>query len=288
MLDCFGANAQSNVYHPFPLVDGATWKVSWQDHDCILPPNYGEARYEYHILHDALINSITYKILEQGPNVSTVPGCFGPAGPVATLLGGLRQDTVARKVYFLDGFVTEELLFDYTLQVGDTLKGYLTLNSGYVTSIVQSIDSLLIGTEYHRRLSFGARGLVEGMGSNFGLLESPQYFEAGSSLICFSINNTNYYGTTGDCSLDLSTISETKASKATIYPNPATDEFTVLLNNPVQKLTVALYNLTGQQVATYSAAGKQITIPRNNLPVGMYLIKVDADSKQLYQKIVQE
>src|ERR1043165_991629 len=87
-----------STYHPFPLVDGATWKVSWVDHNCL-----GEhlesypVRYQYVISGDTTIQDTLYKKFKRGPLIFTPPyTCY----PDAPNYGAIRQDTASRKVYF--------------------------------------------------------------------------------------------------------------------------------------------------------------------------------------------
>lgn len=59
------------------------------------------------------------------------------------LLGFVREDTAARKVYFLDDTSsTERLLYDFSMQPGDTMT--LQFNPGYYTSGVYTLDSIRI------------------------------------------------------------------------------------------------------------------------------------------------
>lgn len=282
----FGAFSQSNVYKPFPLVEGASWKVRWQDHDCVIPPNYGDAKWEYTLLYDTLINTTTYKILQVGPSISGIPGCDRIWNKFKHNPGAIRQDTAAKMVYYYQFHdSTEYLLFDYTLQVGDTIDGYLNISPYNYNLIVLSIDSVLIGNQYHKSINFDYNhSIIEGVGSDAGLLENLWYFEAASSLICFSIDSVNYLGYTNDCGLDLSPVNESPANTGiSIYPNPAATEFTVRVDN-TQKLTVQLYNLTGQKQCSYHVIGNQIAIPRENWPNGVYIVHILMDNDVLIVK----
>lgn len=62
---------------------------------------------------------------------------------------------------------------------------------------------------------------------------------------------------------------DSKELKATIYPNPATNNFTIEMENEVK--SVEIYSLQGQKVLTSS--NKSISV--SNLPEGMYLIQIE-------------
>lgn len=290
-----GLKAQTNVYKPFPLLDGATWKVKWQGVGCVVGGNQQtyshHVRYQYTVQGDTIINTDNYKKLYMGPVIGfPYLNCF-PQLPFINgdgYVGALRQDTVAKKVFFYpENDTLEYLLYDFGMQVGDTLKGYMNMTVGYAGPyVVSGIDSVLIGSENHRTIIIDGLYFIEGLGSSFGFLESPRYFEAGSQLLCFSLNGDNLVGLPNDCDMDLTAIQYTKTATFSIYPNPATTEFTVVVNNPTQSLVVQLYNSLGQQVGSYSAAGNQVSIARNNLPGGLYVVQLQLGSTVSRHKLL--
>lgn len=291
-----GIKAQSNVYKPFPLVDGATWKIKWQGEGCVVSGNpqtyFDHVKYQYTIQGDTVVDTLIYKKLYMGPLIGfPYVNCY-PQLPLIgweSCIGALRQDTIAKKVFFFPKNASQEyLLYDFGMQVGDTIKGYMNLTDGYAGPyVVSGFDSILIGSEYHRTVVISGVYFIEGVGSYFGLIESPRYFEAGSNLLCFSLNGNNLLGSTYDCNLDLTSTPENKPTpKISIFPNPASSDFTIKADNPTARLTVTLYNLTGQQVGSYSSGENQILIPRNNLPDGLYVAQIQAGSSVVRRKML--
>lgn len=290
----FGAYSQSNVYKPFPLVDGAAWKVKWQGEGCVVsgnPQTYSHhVRYQYTVQGDTIINADNYKKLYMGPVIGfPYLNCF-PQLPFIGwngYVGALRQDTAAKKVFFYpENDTLEYLLYDFGMQVGDTVIGYMNMTVGYAGPyIVSGFDSVLIGSEYHSAITVDGQFFIEGVGSSFGLLESPRYFEAGSQLVCFTLNGDNFVGLPYDCDMELTAIQENNTSSISIFPNPANTEFTVKVDNQ-QGLNVQLYNLTGQQVCSYSVAGNQLTIPRSGLPGGVYIVQIQAGHSVIRHKVL--
>ena len=85
---------------------------------------------------DTLINNLIYKILLQGQYSS----------PFYCVYGYLREDTTASKIYFIDNiFSPEELLYDFSMQVGDTMTLNFQFTGGYWQNGVYTLDSIVTG-----------------------------------------------------------------------------------------------------------------------------------------------
>jgi len=187
------------TYYAFPD-SNAVWRVDWGTSTCLsftLP----DAQYQYVITGDTVIGPETYQKIERS-GICTLC-CMPPltvAHPDNRYMGALRQDTLLRHVYYLPSdSTTEYLLYDFSLSLGDTVKGYLSdaTFSGCI-AIVDSIDSVLIDGSYRRRIMTSGCGaasiiiFIEGIGSTYGLLE-PFFtnMEATGTLICFELEGLN-------------------------------------------------------------------------------------------------
>lgn len=193
------AYGQFNVYHPFPDSNAVWGMMAWcTDWNC------GTYRYmQDYMAGDTAIDGTAYKIINQ--NVSpdyegctcTIPEDLGP--------GFLREDTVARKVYWrFPGSTSDTLLYDFTLEVGDTLGG-LYGNTGLCNEAVytvQSIDSVLVGSSYHKRINFTSidqdpcnpTSIIEGVGATTGLTSCYVTGASfGISLRCFTVGGSLLY-----------------------------------------------------------------------------------------------
>lgn len=110
---------------------------------------------------------------------------------------------------------------DFTLNVGDTLFS----NICYDGKIIESIDSVLVGTEYRKRFNFVddylfCGWMVEGVGHQQGLFEfMDESFESSSSLICYGENYMPIFGNM-DCDITVGQ-KEIEQRGFSIYPNPA-------------------------------------------------------------------
>src|SRR5258705_7649220 len=136
------ANAQTSVYHPFPD-SSAIWNFHTTQWIC----NFGGTIHSYYsitISGDTLISSQVYhKLLT--PFVQSI--IMGNCTPYiySGYKGAIRQDTADRKVFFVPPSASnEQLLYDFNMQVGDTVKGYLE-SWALPSDTVQSIDSVLVG-----------------------------------------------------------------------------------------------------------------------------------------------
>ena len=116
LLTFIGTNAisQTSLYHPFPE-DTATWVTDGFYNTC---SGYCGSSY-YEMKGDTIINSQLYnKIFTRGgqffyitpPPNAVVGGNFS----ICRYIGAIRQDSLNKKVYFIDSTMTNDtLLFDF-------------------------------------------------------------------------------------------------------------------------------------------------------------------------------
>jgi hypothetical protein len=207
LLDYHSSVAQVNVYHPFPD-SNAVWCDS-------VGLNQAHTFYcgilNYTLAGDTIVNGIIYHQLNKQEQSFLVNNswCYPnmPNPFDKGYVGAIRQDVVHRKVYFLaPSSKVDSLLYDFSLNVGDTLRTYIA-QVCLSPVIVTSIDSVLIGSNYRKRWTINESGcmtmgeIIEGIGSTFGLLYIMVSYgsnaegagEAVSNLYCFSQNNQSLY-----------------------------------------------------------------------------------------------
>lgn len=306
--------AQMSVYHPFSnktlwiescggLGGCGSTCCSTTSAVCVFQRDQ-----QYFLGPDTLIgsqiyNTVYYSMSEMdyysGPT-SCPPGCS--AGPWYYSLnniytGAIRQDTLLRKVYFMPvGETYDSLLYDFSLNLGDTLPPTYqtagTLDSNYVTKI----DSVLVGTNYHNRfwltpinywaastLDTNYIAIIEGIGSTFGLFsELRPIFENSCNLNCVYLDSIPVYPDTAtSCSSLITMVLENEIKLiSSIIPNPFNSFASIHFNLPLENAELSLYNLFGVKVrTTKSISGKEITIFREGLPAGIYFIRVIQNDK---------
>lgn len=233
----------------------------------------------YYVHSDTVINNYTYHRIYKVADVEQ----NWMAPPPASQCGGswtdnqevarLRQD--GKKIWSLDGDGTnEELLYDFDLEVGDTLpQTPIQWNDNL---IVTGVDSVLIGTEFRKVFEVGSQFLAEGIGHNEGFLEPfPAYLECGYEFLCFTLNGTTYFpDQQTQCDLTVG-IDELRSERmAGIYPNPTADGMVTVELDQTASVSVTVLNSTGELVRTFQAnSGRfECQLPAEK---GIYLIQLN-------------
>ncbi|TAH42516.1 MAG: T9SS type A sorting domain-containing protein [Bacteroidetes bacterium] len=265
--------SQSNVYHPFPD-SNAVWNEQYDYYD-FYPSPICIDNYSIAITGDTMINGIFYhKLVTPFVQHQYIPPHF--IGPQISTgyKGAIREDTIARKVFFVAPHDSlESLLYNFNLNVGDTI-----LARTFCAVTVSSIDSILIGSDYRKRwVSYGSiHGsveFIEGIGSSIGLLGSWVCEGDGYSeyLNCFQQNGVTLWpsSSTGDCNL-ITTIDELLSPKVLykMSPNPFGAYSKIVTYAEFDQLEI--FNSIGIRVRTEKPEGNEIMVERGALPVGIY------------------
>lgn len=228
----FSAQGQTSVYHPFPD-SNAVWNFQyWLWFGCPQSLMDRFENYSYVLNGDTTIGSQQYHKLYT-PFVELNCASETPHHDTG-YVGCIRQDTVARKVYFVyPNDSVDSLLYDFSLQVGDTVRGMLSPIFAQPDTVI-AIDSILVGSDYRKRWYINSAYsvyLIEGVGSDYGLIESsPGYITDAAvyTLICFKQNGiTLYPDTLTSCNIIDGVISVTNENTFSLFPNPTTNEFKV-------------------------------------------------------------
>jgi hypothetical protein len=288
ILLTLSATAQTSVYHPFPD-SNAIWNYHLLLYGIPVPL---DEHYSIIISGDTVINSISYQKLST-PYVQSTMNSIA-TNVMAEYKGAIRQDIVNRRVFIVPpAETTEQLLYDFTMQAGDTVRGYIETGLN-PADIVESIDSVLVGSDYRKRWKINSGYdiyFIEGIGSTYGLIEhSPGFVVdwASVSITCFSQNGqTLYPDTATDCPVITSVNSLVKNSNTVmVFPNPSSGFFTIEFGEPANIREVRLTDLTGNIVLQYQT-NKQTNIKIDNLHSGIYFLNViDKDNRSTTRKII--
>jgi hypothetical protein len=279
--------AQTNVYHPFPD-SNAIWNLYFTG---CQTGNDNES-YSILIVGDTLISGHTYHKLST-PFVQVSLAGYCSQTHFAGYKGAIRQDTLLKKIFFIPpDSSSEHLLYDFTMQVGDTIKGYLESYSWSADTVI-SIDSILVGSTYHKRwfIDYGYNiYIIEGVGSTYGLLESspggmvdfPDY-----SITCFKQNGQSLYpDTTTNCQLITSINSiDPISNQVNVFPNPAIDNLTIEIP---QKSTIELLDIQGQTILQQTLQQGKTDIDISGLAKGIYILRLCSNDKTAVARIVKE
>jgi hypothetical protein len=246
------------------------------------PDNPPQAwQYAWHFTYDTTIN---YK------------------GHIWTLINGrdsayVREDTFAKKVFArvfkyqhqYTGDTNEVVLYDYNLSLGDTFK----IRNPIATwdLVVTSVDSLLINSVFHKRLTFLRPGFsqprcLEGIGSD---LEGPLYFynpysaEYAHLLTCFKNQGLPVSEYLIGC---IASVVDIQNTFTISVPNPATH--TIFLKEETtltySKKKLVVRDVMGREMIRGNYRTETIRLDVSALPPGIYAYQVVYDDGK-YQSV---
>ena len=237
---------------------------------------------------DTIINNIRYEILRSYRLYQFNSGAYCPPYAVdyssSIPVAFMREDTVRRQVFVLQqsGFVTpnvngEELLFDFSLNVGDTLHP----NEGI---IIDSVDSVLLLNGEIRKRFFVKKNRVlgsyiEGIGGTEGVRHHCFQLPIGSYTdpLCISNNGVNLYGTECNNIILNVVVEPTPTVSFELYPNPTQDYITVkfLPRFDHRETTISVINAQGQVIQEQeSITDDTIMFSLLDYPAGVYLVQI--------------
>jgi len=224
--------------------------------------------------------------------------CYGTPG----VLVGIRQDTSAKKVFAIfRGDTTEQLLYDFNLQVGDTVKGFIAHYCvGSHSDIITSIDSILIGSDYRKRWRASPNGwqMIEGIGSTWDLITVPcgGAWQDGLlyNLICFQQDGTVLYSNSTwgyHCDIIDAVINLTEKNiEVNISPNPFHSSSLLQVSSEFANAKLNIYNSLGSLVREERISNqKTFVLNRNELHNGIYFLQLINDRGQMItEKLIVE
>ncbi len=249
---------------------------------------------------DTIIGGISYTKSRQFTFIQVIqPGPYCPPFVVDTISHStsvyIREDTIAKKVYFYtEGFdPPDQLLYDFTIIVGDTLN---SLYNGNRTLVVTSIaDVILNNGEVRKKYSFNNMGdvenYIEGIGGSQGLFNSIIFsFNDRGGYFCIRENGINLWGS--DCNYQFVGIPENKTNGfLSVSPNPAKTEVVVKyrLSEIAAGCCIEITDIMGKTLNSIPLTIKedQKMIPVNHLSQGVYIVTLKNRGKAVQQaKIV--
>lgn len=337
----FSKNAHAQKYQPYDT--NMVWKVFQTgsafafNNQCIRTDAYNYYVRNYIVNNGRLWHKV-YANVVQGYFISQQFGgiCDPSIVPVNStqFIGMFSNDTLNKKVYFVPTWslapnftpTNSNLIFDSNKNIGDIMYVYsggnpsITMGLNYQITV---IDSVLLGTKYHKRLvgittstmnySPTYAYFIEGVGTSGGVFNSAYdiFSYKCSRLACFSnANYTKYY--TGQYTWNIAIQNSPGALRDTntcftalpsgiiknnlselslnLYPNPVRDKFILEFENKnANEINFLLTNSLGQPIPVNSKTiNSQLEINTSELPSGIYYLKVQNSSGQKVFKVVKE
>ena len=275
---------------PF-LSDGKQWNVLYNEF-CgpMQPEKYTTTCYK--IEGDTLLDGFSYKRM-----YSTIYSDLTNW----SLNSILREDDdkVYYREYLADEVFTDEnLLYDFSLQPGDSIpidsyNDYLVLDS--VCDIVVGNDTLRKYCFYYSIDGFHSDDTefwIEGIGSECGVVHVGDVIMMGgnNTLLCYFYNeellwHNEYFDT---CFYNNLGMYENENDNISVYPNPAKDHVRIELSDNSASQSIEIYSLDGRLVETFQETSlHDNTIDISGLNAGMYIMKIRmADGREYEEKII--
>ena len=279
LLLAMAGMAKAQDYEPI-IQEGNEWHTLDVIVNPGFPPNHHYSTLVHWLSDDTLVDGVRYTKVLETRNGEGTPR-------LATLLREEDGKVWKRKS------ATDILIYDFTAQVGDTLRFGDFQEFDYF--VVDSISIEQIGGKDRRKFWFGLEydftgepvaieTWTEGIGSDMGLLFSGWYYVTGGyyRALCFHQNGelfwqNEYYGT---CMIDA--VEEEVAPAVSIYPNPVSETVSIEGLEPAE---VQVYNTLGQMVKTVKDSHE---INMAGLPQGVYLLRIaDAEGNIYTNKITK-
>ncbi len=280
----------------------------------------GQVIYSYG--RDTFLNGHTYKsLIHNGASdwmSATLCSFWSYNGDVFLYV---REDITAKIVYSWRLHDTaERVLFNYNLQVGDTISAMIGYAGGYQgADSVFKVDSIQVGSFFYKIIylrtihaSFSGshtfdQTIIEGVGTP-NWMSVPIYsywFEHGEHLRCFSNRGTypafdgiwtlGYFGYTDTFKNSLGCAKLSVASAQSVIdeieitPNPSSSHVSISSSEVIHE--IILTNISGAVVLKVTPSNKRADLSIESLPSGLYFADIrfgDGGQQRHRAKIVKE
>lgn len=285
---------------PNYLADGSKWRINSVGLSNTTPC-WTEGKYVVEIVGDSVIGGLTYRhliyhgVITEFP-INPQPGVFcNPPSTFTLPYGFVRQE--GKKLYSYDLIQSvDTLLYDFDLQVGDTLP--LTIINADTAITVTAITNFQVGNETRSIFTLSSNlgiseKLIEGIGHDKGFLGHMQPFEFfESNLICYSRNDTTYYDNGIDvCDLNVGLNEFQSNIKVDVFPNPTSDIVTITSPQFAEIQSFEMVDLLGAkyEVMVDFSSSEKAVVNLESLASGNYILQVQQRNREVYRlKIVKE
>lgn len=283
--------SQAQDYHP--LLEQNKY---WDDVFRLSSSTCIDWAHRYFIDGDTLIDGLNYSKISYYNHYS-INKEMCPPYYVDTVTFGpyyfLHEDTNARKVYYYDSQNNEPaLLYDFSLQVGDTFYSPIITPAGY--AVVGEIDEIeLMNGELRKwwRLDGNlgyTSGMIEGLGFDSGLFEKILQFEWDSELSCAQKDGeilwsgTNWFsGCWGFVGA-----AEIEAAPLMIFPNPANDFIRISSPDYMGETQLQIYNSWGQLVLNTCLSTSDEVLDVSTLKPGLYIVNLQQGNLHTNRQVI--
>ena len=204
------------------------------------------------------------------------------------------------KVYLREYLGEEGLIYDFNLQLGDTITIDNLLAPDGLTLVLTEIDSVETNDGYRTRWKLEKDAFsipefwIEGIGSQSGVLNSGTVvFGAlcgAYTLLCVKENDitvyqNSEYGTCFYILLDVDSDKEKPDDKFDVKYSRNSEKIQILFSGNDEKV-LRISAITGNQVLNIQTSDQQIVLSKSDFVSGLYLITLIQDGKLYSEKVV--
>ncbi len=199
--------------------------------------------------------------------------------------------SVGKQIFIrqLSSINTEQLLYDFNLNVGSTTT---TSCLGNTPQTITFIDSVSTPNGFRKRYYANSNLLVfvEGIGHPAGLVP-PELMQGnvsgfGSQFMCYQQNGTfcNVGMGGANCSALSIEKNEPLKSEFSVYPNPIQTNGLITFTNEVKNGELFIYNAIGKEVRhTKGINGLALKIERADLTNGVYFFSIKQKETEVFK-----
>jgi len=251
------------------------------------PDAFHTYNYIQTIAGDTLINGLVYhKIYESGilDIMSIPPTTWTYTYYNNEYVGYIRENNNRQAFKIPSSSNVERLLYDFNLQIGDTVPSTPSI-------VVSGIDSIFDGFDFRLRFKLSSADTtfwpgfgyfehvswIEGIGSTGGNFFSlGPYFEHGGTVIEYTHHGVIYYqDSISSCGLTLNHDELANTINVKIFPNPFQDKIKIELDtNIAGEFYFELFELSGKKCSVLKLQNKSNLIDFGKLRSGFYFYKL--------------
>lgn len=245
---------------------------------------------KYDVKGDTLINNTVYKKISTTFYKPTSTGKDSTSGKEVYLVENLNNKTVH---VYNNG--KNDLLYDFSLHIGDSVNLYDSATKGYSDYVVVDEDTISYPNSSIERirltLESGNNGRlhsrmtwVEGIGSSYDLLYSlPELEMFPSSIVCVHENQVELLSQHQDCIVTVLSIAKNELrDRIVISPNPSSD-YIAIENISTNDFSIQLLSLNGEIIKSIK---NQNYISVLEVPNGIYIIELKVEDQIARKKVM--
>ena len=144
-----------------------------------------------------------------------------------------------------------------------------------ITIETNGMVSWIYGTDMTSSSSSSTRSSVVGIGNTFCYEGYQGAYVRAFITNAYGETCTQPFGFTDSTTTDVDNVADNTELKVFVFPNPATDELRVMMNQANTAELISVYDITGKEVMRQPVEGALTTLPVSQLHTGIYLLTVN-------------